>query len=75
MPEYRVYFLDAGNHITGRLEVVAENDRLVIAEMAAKQPNAAYEIWQGERLFQSPGGSNLDKAADDSGRALRRTES
>jgi hypothetical protein len=73
LPEYRVYFLDAQNHITSRLEINAPDDAAVLEDIRLQHPAAPYEIWELARLVRSKDASGLGPDTDDSPRALRRS--
>jgi hypothetical protein len=50
MGDYRLYFLDASEHITGLLELEAVDDKSAILAAEQGANGEPFELWQRDRL-------------------------
>jgi hypothetical protein len=49
MSHYRVYFLNDREHITGAIDIFAEDDFLAAAEAKSLSDDRPKEVWEGDR--------------------------
>jgi len=84
MPQdnYRYYCLDGAGQLHAAEYFYAENDEDAVAKVAAKHPDATWEVWQDRRLVASLLGSLSNdplaasrRAVADARRTLRETAS
>jgi hypothetical protein len=50
MTDYRLYFLDASEHITSLLEIEAADDKSAIVAAEQGANGDPFELWQRDRL-------------------------
>ena len=52
MRQYRLYFLDGGDHIRRRLDLECDDDAHAIAVVSEHISPGAMELWDGDRLVK-----------------------
>lgn len=69
MQHYRLYWLDASDHIREAMPFEAEDDAAAIAKSEGLRDRRAMELWSGKRIVlrwsacSAPGGASDDQAA------------